>query len=126
MKVGGRKLLINQNLLIPEGETAEFDMSITEADVMPIKIIFEKNEISTEGKDTAGPQFELRGGTNEFIMSFQNWESTSFGGTVGPILVAVSDAGEEILMLAAITPLPKIMSLNFQLLLGGPYNGTTA
>lgn len=119
MKVGGRKVLLQTTLLVPNDEVAEFVVPVAENDSMNVvlEFIVQDKELN-DGKEERPPvKIELEGDNALFHLKFYNFDKPMGHSMGDPFLMGTSDNEEPITMLASIYKYKKMSKIEIQFML---------
>jgi hypothetical protein len=128
MKVGGRKILISNTLMVPEGEVVEFDCYVKEDDRFDVKFIFEVDQVVDNGDETprndprVGLDFNFKHNSKEIEcvnIHFRNFTKISGQSLREPFLLASTDDGSPVSLLASVYKYSSFYKVEFQIMLGG-------
>jgi hypothetical protein len=127
MQVGGRKVLMNEVLFVPENEVATFVCNVGDSDQMSVRLEFpmEPFEEGTLEDKRPEPRFSVEYESPPdslhvdcIVLKFSNFDRSFGQSLTAPVSVAISEAKEEILFFASIQKLATMRKIEFQFMLG--------
>lgn len=126
IKVGGRKVLMNETLFVPDGEDAIVECAVGEGDNLTFKFeFFHEAEVEVDGVSRSpDPRYAIEYVTEEggkqidqLVVAFFNFNKPFGQSFKEPVAVADSDNREIIYLFAALQKLGVVTRIDFQIML---------
>lgn len=126
MKVGGRRVLMNEVIFVPDDEDVTFVCPVEGDDVLPVRMEFPEETIDDNLPEDKRPlplfSIEYESPSDSIhidcvVLRFSNF-GRGFGQSLAPVPIAVADSKETIFLLASIQKLVKMRRVEFQITVG--------
>ncbi len=114
IKVGNRKVLFSETLVVPEGETAEIETVVNGNEILKLRLTFPQG-LEHEGTTNPVIKYELVGDC--FELRFANFIDPLGSFSNSPYTFAASSKGEPISYMATVYKRPTHAKIELQLML---------
>ncbi|WP_249584359.1 DUF6864 domain-containing function [Pseudomonas viridiflava] len=120
LKVGGNKVILASSLLVPEGDSVEFDLDVGESEKFHCIFRFERELGSTDKPSMGFEGVDVEGGEH-CVFTFRNFVKPTGHSIVNPIEFAESDDGQSFYILGTVYGYKTSHRVEFQIM-AGPKN----
>lgn len=126
MEVGGKKILMNETIFVPDDESATFVCPVDGSDELPVRLefIMEHSDESTPEEKRPAARFavEYESPTDTtkidcLVLRFFNFDKALGQSLTAPVKVAINEEKEIVLFYANVHKLARMRKVEFQFML---------